>query len=877
MNRFFLLLTFLSVAGFSIAQDRLWPGATYNDTTPTLESAVGHAVGEEISSHAEIKAYFEALANAHPNQVRIVPYATSWEGRELYYAIVGNSDNMARLEEIEAQIADVSRGNEPPENLPGVVWLSYSVHGNEISSSDAAIQTAYHLLASTGDDVVDSILANTLVFIDPLQNPDGRDRFVHAFEQARGLVPQADRIAAEHDEPWPSGRVNHYLFDLNRDWLPVTQPETQGRVREVQRWRPLAFVDLHEMGSDSTYFFAPEAIPYNPHLTQSQRENLLLFGQNNAHWFDENGFDYFTREVYDAFYPGYGASWPAYHGSIAMTYEQASARGLVMRRSDGSEFDYRDTVQHHFVASVSTAQTVAENREALWKDFAEYRRTAANRSDAPASYIIPRQIDQGAADKLAGLLATHGIEGKRASESFRACGEEFEAGSVVISTRQPASRLLRTLMDTQVDMDADFVAEQERLRDKDLPDQIYDVTAWSLPLMYNVDVVECDRAVNPSGAMVEAGFRFPGKLFGSNPDVAWVVRGKDRNTLRFLAHALRNGVRVTAAEEPFTVEGNAYPSGTLIVKADDAPGADVLESMVRKAGIDAIAVSDSWIMQGPSFGSRKVRPIVAPRVALAWDSPTSAYSTGATRFVIERQFDYPVTPIRTSTLAQADLRRYDVIVLPESWGGYGGALGEVPENLIEWVESGGTLIALGNAAEYVAASGLSALKAEAQVRNEDGEKSKSTEEDAPALVPGKELMSREDYLSSIEPEKEAPDNLAGVILKAHVDSDHWLGAGIAEELNVLARSDAIFSPLKLDEGFNVATFAGPDEVFVSGYGWEENIRQLAFKPFVTVEEKGRGQVIVFTHDPTVRAYLDGLNAILMSAILKGPSYASPAR
>ena len=875
MNRCVSLLTAFFISTGTGATEPLWSGAIYNDSTPTLESVVGHEIGEEISSHAQIKAYFDALQAAHPDQVRIVPYAKSWESRDLYYVIIGAATNVARLNSIEAQIADVADGDAAASDLPGIVWLSYSVHGNEISSSDAAIATAYHLLASVDDDVVETILANTLVIIDPLQNPDGRDRFIHAFEQARGLEIQSDRIAAEHDEPWPSGRVNHYLFDLNRDWLPITQPETLGRVREVQRWRPLAFVDLHEMGSNSTYFFAPEAIPYNPHLTDSQRENLVLFGKNNAHWFDENGFDYFTREVYDAFYPGYGASWPAYHGSIAMTYEQASARGLLMRREDGSEFDYRETVQHHFVASISTAQTVAENREELWRDFAEYRRSAANRSDAPAAYVIPRQTDQGAADKLAGLLATHGIEGRRSDQSFRACGKDYPAGSVIFSTRQPASRLLRTLMDRQVDMDPDFVAEQERLRNKDLPDQIYDVTAWSLPLMFNVDVEECDRAVTVNGPAVEPRFSLPGRLVGENPEVAWLVPGKNRNTLRFLAHALRNKIRVTAAERGFSVEGREFPSGTLVIKAADAPNASTMRKLVETSGIDAFAVDDSWITEGPSLGSERVRPIVAPRVALAWDWPTSAYSAGATRYVIEQQFDYPVTPVRTSTLARADLRRYDVVILPESWGGYGAAFGDAPENLIKWVEDGGTLIALGNAAEYAASSGLSALQAEAQVREE--EQKKSDDEGKPALVAGKELTSKEDYLASIEPAEEAPDNLAGVLLKAMVDPDHWLGAGIADEINVLARSDAIFAPLKLDQGFNVATFAGPEDVFVSGYGWEENIRLLAYKPFVTVEEKGRGQVIAFTHDPTVRAYLDGLNALLMSAILKGPSYASPAR
>ncbi len=214
-----------------------------------------------------------------------------------------------------------------------MLWLAYGVHGNEISSNDAAMMTAYHLLASRNDKLVDEILANVVLILDPAQNPDGRARFVHNFEIAEGLKADASQLAAEHNEPWPGGRTNHYYFDMNRDWFAMTQPETVGRIKAVQEWFPLAYVDLHEMGSDATYYFAPEANPYNPYITRAQRDSLEWFGRNNAKWFDKYGFNYFTREGYDEFYPGYGASWPLFHGSIGMTYEQASTRGLVVRKS----------------------------------------------------------------------------------------------------------------------------------------------------------------------------------------------------------------------------------------------------------------------------------------------------------------------------------------------------------------------------------------------------------------------------------------------------------------------------------------------------------------------------------------------------------------
>ena len=257
--------------------------------------------------------------------------------------------------EAEAIIAD----------QPAITWLSYGVHGNEISSTDASMLTAYHLLASRGDERVANIMRDTVVVIDPMQNPDGRDRFLQHFNMSEGLIPDDDRISAEHDEPWPGGRTNHYLFDLNRDWFIMTQPETRGRIELVQEWYPVAYVDAHEMGSDGTYYFAPEAIPYNPHLAADQRSSLELFGRTNARWFDTFGIDYFTREVYDAFYPGYGASWPSYFGSVAMTYEQASSRGLVFRQYDGNRLTYPYTVRNHFVTSLGTAETVQMNRREI--------------------------------------------------------------------------------------------------------------------------------------------------------------------------------------------------------------------------------------------------------------------------------------------------------------------------------------------------------------------------------------------------------------------------------------------------------------------------------------------------------------------------------
>ncbi len=876
------------------------PDTEYAADAPKFEEVLGYAPGERISSPANVRKWFNALEAAYPDRIRIFPYAESWEGRELFYAVIGTPDRLGDLDAVRDDIQAIAHPDEHDagaidaamDRVPGTVWMAYSVHGNEISPADAAMFTAWHLLAADDDEVVDSILEETLVFINPMQNPDGRARFVHNFEAAEGLEPAASRLAAEHDEPWPSGRVNHYLFDLNRDWLSITQPETKGHVAALLDWYPLAFVDAHEMGSDSTFFFAPEAIPYNPLLADAQRDNLELFGKNNARWFDRYGFQYFTRDVFDAFYPGYGASWPSYYGGIAMTYEQGSARGLVMRLRDGTEMTYAETVREYVVASLATAQTVADNRAGMWRDFRDYRASNIELAgrQGPRAWAIPAQADQGGADRLAGLLASHGIDTFRTGETVNACGRELEAGSYLIPADQPEYRKLRVLLDRNVEMNADFVAEQERRRGKDLRDEIYDVTAWSLPLMFNIDTVECGRAVAVEGMDKVAPGEIPaGEVSNTDADVAWLVPGGSRATAKLMAAALRRDLYIQSSEEAFIHAGREYPSGTLIVPAarnneesgDDT--AETLRDLAAETGADVFGVDDSWITAGPNFGSNKVRRLIKPRVAIAWDAPTDVYSPGAVRFVLERQFGYPVVPIRTRTLTNADLNRFDVVILPDQssyrGGGYRGVLGEAGKsNLEDWVSDGGVLVTMAGGTEWAAHPDvdLLAFRAEHQVRESDQEATAEESEEA-ARIPGTLIESAEQFEQMAQPDNENPDSVAGVLARAEVDPDHWLAAGVAETVNVLIRGDRIFAPMKRDQGRNVARFAAADEVLASGYMWEDNRKQLAFKPFIVTQDHGRGLVVGFTEDPAVRAYLDGLNMLLVNAVLRAPSYSRKLR
>ena len=885
-------------AGNAYAQNdyAFWPGADYDPAIPTVKSVLGYESGERITWHRDTIRYFEALRAAAPDRVTLFRYAETWEGRELIYAVITSPENMARIDDVKAnmqRLADPRKTTRAAasaiiEDQPAVTWLSYSVHGNEISSTDAAMMTAYHLLAARGDDRVAAIMRDTVVVIDPTQNPDGRDRFIHRFEIAEGLEPSPDLMSAEHNEPWPSGRTNHYLFDMNRDWFMLTQPETQGRVRALQEWYPVAFVDAHEMGSNSTYYFSPEARPFNPHLAKDQIDGLELFGRTNAFWFDKFGLDYFTREVFDAFYPGYGASWPSYFGSIAMTYEQASARGLVVRKYDGSEMTYRDTIRNHFITSLGTAQTVAENRQKLLSDFYDYQLTAIREgsSESVRSYIIPTQNDQAGADKLAGLLVQQGVEVERVTSSFQACGKSYGAGAYVINLAQPRKRLIRTLLDVDVPIAEDWVAEQERKRAKKIPDEIYDVTAWSLPLMMNVRTDACNRAVSTQAVAAGPALVQPGMVSGGQGSVAYLVPGGSAAAVRLLTNALREGLSVKSSDLAFTHGGTRYSAGTLILETANNPAKlrEVMIDLARKTGADVTAIDDSWITDGPNFGSGNVVRVIQPKVALLWDEPTSSYSAGNTRFVIERQFDYPVTAMRVSTLARGDLSRYHVLIMPEAYPEYGPALGEKTiAKLKDWVERGGVLIGVGTASRFLAdpeVDLLSIRRENAVVASDDDESTptkENEEESEEPTVSGSYVAGVDEYQALITAEKSSPDSVAGVLAKANVDPDHWLGAGVSSTLNVLVRGPDIYTPIRLDKGVNVAVFEAADELLASGYMWEQNRKQIAYKPFAVVQPTGRGFVIAFTQDPNVRAYLDGLNVIFMNAILRGAAHARPVR
>ncbi len=864
-----------------------YPGANYDPSIPTLQEAVGHDWGAAISSHAEIETYVRLLADRSP-KVNLVQYGTTWEGRKLYLMIISSEANLARLQDIQQQTHRLAYPDGPAadiDGLPCTVWLMYGVHGNEISSPEAALLTAYHLAAAKEDELVQSVLDNCVVLIDPIENPDGRDRFVHFFRQTRGRWPDENPEAAEHNEVWPGGRSNHYLFDMNRDWFALTQPETRGRVATYLEWFPQVVVDLHEMGGNSSYYFAPPAHPINPRMTETQQDWLRQFGRNNARWFDRLGIDYFTREVFDSFYPGYGEEWPTFQGSVGMTYEQASVRGLKLLRSDGTVLEYSESVAHHFTSSLSTLQTAARNREKLLSTFAEYRRSAIDegRSGETKEVIFSSGEHPERVRELVNLLLDQGIEVRRTTASVRLAqvrgyldgevqAKEFPEGTYFVPFGQPAGRLARTLLNESVPMGEPFLDEQKRRHAAREEEQFYDVTAWSLPLIYGVDCYAVMGSAPLEGTPLESDVESPTRPALPRAELAYVAPWGSRSTARLLSHLLREGFRVYESDRGFTLEGHEFPAGSLIVKIRG--NGDSLHTRIHEiasdVGAEVYATNSGWVESGPNFGSEDVHFIEAPEVAMAYNVPIRSSSAGATRYLLEQLYDYPVTAIQTDDLSRGRLSRYNVLILPDAYGGaaYTDVLGQQGiDRLKAWVREGGTLISFGRASRWLTEEKVGLLAS--QLEKRETAKSASEEPQKPA---DSQESSESTLEEMIQPTDEAPGTVPGALVRVILDPKQWPAFGYDGELAALIESNRIFTPLKLDKGVNVGVYSSSDRLLLSGFLWEDSRRQLGDKAFLMHQPTGRGHVVAFAEDPTFRAFLKGQHLLLVNAVFFGPAH-----
>ncbi|MCI0413852.1 hypothetical protein L0222_13760 [bacterium] len=854
-------------------------GKTFDPAIPTIRSVLGYDFGEQITRHSAMEQYMNALAKSSP-KIKVQKIGETYEGRALYYLIISSPENMSRLEELRQanlKLADprkssAGEANEIIQKNPVFVCLSYSVHGAEHSGAETALALAYYLVAGT-DAETQEILRNCVILIDPMENPDGRERFISYFYSTVGVTPNSDPNAAEHNQTWPGGRYNHYLFDMNRDWTVLSQKETLARIKAYQQYHPQIFIDVHEMSEDSSYFFPPPTVPHNPHIPPNMVEWWNKLGKAVSGEFDRHRVEYFTQERFDFWYPGYGDSWPTYNGALSGTFEQASVRGLIRKRYDEKVVHYHDAIWHHFLSTLATCKLAATNREARLRDFYRFRESAIEEGKIGPirQYLIRRSTDPNQADRLVEKLIWQGVEVRQLQNDFKveAYGyysegmstHSFRKGDYVISLEQPLKRLLRSLFDKETLPDKKFLEEEEQRRKDKEPSEFYDISAWSLPLAYNLDAY---WSTEPAPAGAELIQTVPQE----NPAIpdatyAYLLNYDSNEVIQAAQELLQRNVRVYFTTKPFTLQQRKYNAGSLIIKISDQPSglASQLQQVSKTTGLRFEGTNTAWTEEGPDLGSNDVYFVERPKVAVLTQMPTDPTSYGAILYLFEQRYQFPFTALPTTMLNDVKLKDYNVVILPDEGGisSYQAIVGdEGIKTLKNWVQEGGTVIAVGSAAAFIAENGeLTSVKRIQKFKKDSKE-------------PVEEKKAEGEQEKEPEEETEKPDVIPGAIGRAKLNLKHFLTFGYrSEEIPVfLYSSNVLEAPAGVKP---VASYPAADRLKMSGLIWDISRQRLENKVYLMEESLGSGHVILFAEDPTFRAYWEGLDKLFFNGVLFGPS------
>ncbi|MFN2443861.1 MAG: M14 family metallopeptidase [Thermoanaerobaculia bacterium] len=826
---------------------------------PAPATFLGWEIGARFTPHHRIVDYFEALAAARPERISLERFGTTIEQRPLVYAVITSDANRSRLSEIRRAVVSLSdpRGLSDSEaesiveNMPAIVWLAFGVHGDEASSAEAAMLVADRLMK--GDDEIRGILEHTVVIIDPLQNPDGRQRYVNWFEGRVGAKPDPDPEALEHHQPWPGGRFNHYLVDMNRDWLWTSQPESQARVRAYLQWKPQVFVDFHEMWHDSNYFFPPDADPINANIDPDTSEWLDAFGRANAEAFSSRGWPFFVGEHFDLFYPGYGDSWPSFQGAVGMTYEMAGHgfAGRAVEREDGSILTLADRAERHFTAAMATLRTASTNRRQL---LAHTLGVVRRQIEAPQiSWLIPPgspnlpaalAMLERQSIELQQLVSSRRIEARPVADRGPV-RSEFPAGTVVISSRQPMGALVRTLFEKTPELNRAFIEAQRSLVDADEPDQFYDITAWSLPLAFNLDAWATGVNI-PSAALARWSPAAP-----PAPPVearfGWIVDARDPEVYRLAGELLRREIHFSVIDVELNHGGRTFARGSLLVQKNNN-SSEVLGALVEShlsAPATFVAVDSGW-SGGLALGSSKVHYVRDPQIAIVGGEGVSPTSYGHLWHTFDREIRIPYTALGSNRLGAADLSKFRVLILPDGTG-WDQSLGQPTlDRLAAWVEGGNTLIAIGRSARALRGGD----KPFSKTRVWEPEKTDDDEDSAPSRY--------HDF------------GVPGAAFRTVMNERNWLTFGLDQAPAVLiSGSDAL---LPVSYGVDNILRLPETDPLVAGFAWPESIERLEGSAWLVVEKKGRGKVITFAGEPYFRSFWRGTLPILLNAALYSPSF-----
>jgi len=822
----------------------------FSQTAPSPESFLGYKLGDHYTPHYKIVNYFKEVARSLPAQVKLEQYGETYEGRPLLLAYIASPENLQRLEDIRRnnlRLAGVLKdGAAPDESFPAIVWLSYNVHGNEPSSSEAAMKTLYTLVdpASTRSK---EWLQHTVVVIDPCINPDGRDRYVNWFTMAVGKDANPDPQSREHREPWPGGRTNHYNFDLNRDWAWQTQIETQQRMKKYNAWLPQVHVDFHEQSYNNPYYFAPAAEPYHDVITPWQRDFQVQIGKNNARYFDRNGWLYFTKEEFDLFYPSYGDTYPTYNGAIGMTFEQGGSPrgGLAVIKNDDDTLTLADRLEHHYTTGISTIEVSSLNASRLLKEFHKYFTDAQERPGGEFKAWLIRSDQYG--DRLArlrSLLDRNNILWSPAPAG-KFNGIDYETGKtvsiapspgdIVINANQPRSNLLRVLFE----------------RTSRISDSVtYDITAWSIPYVYGLQAYGMNIYMSAGiAAKVQ-----PSPTADTANGYAYAVRWTGLNNVRFLTRLLEKGVKVRFTEQAFQSGGQEFEKGTLLILAtgNGSMGTNLwpfVTAAAQSTGVTLYPILSGFVDKGADFGSDKVHFIHGPKVGLLTGEQVSSLNAGEVWHLFERELDYPISQLNAEDIGRLDLKKYDVLILPN---GYYRSLADKAsaEPLRTWVREGGRLIAMENAVEQ-----LSKLEWGFSGKGQDEKK----EDDKGKKDGDYSLLHRYGNRQRDEVVRSVP----GSIYRVELDNSHPLAFGYPDHYYTLKQDDNVYEFIK-EGGWNVGIIKKDN--YVSGFTGNKAKEKLKDGVIFGVQEMGRGEIVYMADDPLFRSFWENGKLLFCNAV-----------
>jgi hypothetical protein len=775
VRRIAVVVLFFFIVSFSFAQLK------------SPEEFLGYKVGTKLTPHWKIVDYFKSVAAAVPSMIKLEQYGQTNEGRPLMAAYISSDEHISNLENIRKHnlfLAKQSSDAGVNYDNPAIVWLSYNVHGNEASSSEAAMLVLYALVDPKNSQTK-QWLRNIVVVIDPCINPDGRDRHVNWLNSIAGKNFNPSIDAREHSEPWPGGRTNHYNFDLNRDWAWQTQIESQARMALYNKWLPQVHVDFHEMGINDPYFFAPAAQPFHEVITKWQRDFQTMLGKNNAKYFDEKGWLYFTKESYDLLYPSYGDTYPTYNGAIGVTYEQAGgggggrAGGSVVT-SLGDTLTLYDRAIHHFSTSLSTIEVASQNASRLLSEFKKFYDDAASTGIGNyKSYVIKYSADDAARiQSLLDLLdknkITYGTSKSNGSfKGFNYDSRKEETFSlapndIVVSAIQPKSALVKVLLEPNTLL-ADTIA--------------YDITAWSLPYVYGLKAYASLQRIDASN---NVNTNPANNSLLQDASYGYVIRWNGMPAVQLVSRLLQKGIKLRYNERPFEINGQSFNRGAvLVLKTSNQHVPDLwktVNDLAKEFSVPLTAVNSGMVDKGYDFGSSYVHPIKARKIAMLTGEGISPGVAGEIWFYFDHIINYPITLINVADAAGMNWNNYDVVIMPDGYYRFLNEKSEV-EQFRNWINNGGYVITIGGAVAQ-----FSKLDFGLKLKKEDTADSKDVyaslrkfEERDRAFIPG---------------------SVSGAIFRVELDNTNPLAFGYPDHYYTLKIDDNVYEFIK-EGGWNV--------------------------------------------------------------------------